>query len=464
MLVEVVQGSVRKVCQLTGEKDRQTGTDAFNQTETRFGLQGTDLGSSFEMVDRFNRSDGRLWFLFGDSYPTGTAWAWKGKEKDKQKDKDSVAWTDDSSPEPGIKLNFLSEVTPNGKRRFLCPVLMDGDKELDTGTGCVPVSGFSYKGRMYIFYTLDLSLEAGRPIMGRTVLAKAIDNDPTNLRMLYEVSALIKGGKFINIACLTAGLPNSWSPAVEGLPEGLPFNGPALLVWGSGQYRQSGVSFACVPLDAIEEGMSAWQFFAGFRFSGRVGRSLWRPRWSRLQSEAEAVVSQQVVGELSVTFLKPLRMWLMLYNESVPNKPHFIRGRVAVKPWGPWSDPFTIFDPHWPGLGYRHFIHVPHVPRGEFVFPDRLSDPGRIGEKDEMGDPYGPYLIHRYTTPVKEAELWQARWQARIYFLLSTWNPYNVVLMTAVISKQRPQPFLRLARLADAVAAIWRNRTTGRVP
>jgi hypothetical protein len=58
----LVPSSVRKVCQLTGERDRERGTLAFNQTETNFGFFGTDLGSSFE-------HGGRLWFLFGDTWP-----------------------------------------------------------------------------------------------------------------------------------------------------------------------------------------------------------------------------------------------------------------------------------------------------------------------------------------------------------------------------------------------------------
>ena len=42
--IELVPGSLRKVCQLTGEWDRQRHTPAHNRTETRFGLVGTDLG------------------------------------------------------------------------------------------------------------------------------------------------------------------------------------------------------------------------------------------------------------------------------------------------------------------------------------------------------------------------------------------------------------------------------------
>lgn len=45
--VSLVQGSVRKICQLTGEDDRQLGKKAFNQTEADFSLYGAYLSSSF---------------------------------------------------------------------------------------------------------------------------------------------------------------------------------------------------------------------------------------------------------------------------------------------------------------------------------------------------------------------------------------------------------------------------------
>ena len=86
--ISVVHGSVRKICQLTGERDRQRGTHAYNRTETRFGLVGTDLGASFEHA-------GRLWFLFGDTWPDAESG-------------DSVAWTTERTPEPGVRLHFAA--------------------------------------------------------------------------------------------------------------------------------------------------------------------------------------------------------------------------------------------------------------------------------------------------------------------------------------------------------------------
>jgi hypothetical protein len=60
--LSVDRSSVEKVRQLTGDLDRQTGKPVSSRSQTRFGVAGTDLGSSFE-------HKGRLWFLFGDTGP-----------------------------------------------------------------------------------------------------------------------------------------------------------------------------------------------------------------------------------------------------------------------------------------------------------------------------------------------------------------------------------------------------------
>lgn len=170
---------------------------------------------------------------------------------------------------------------------------------------------------------------AGQDIlMGRTVLAIAANNDPTDLHALYDFSVLSQGGKFLNVACVVreAGLPD------------LPFGGPALLAWGSGRYRESDVYFGAAPLDAVED-PAAWIYFGG---SGPSP-------WTADQRAAASLFHQPQVGELSVAWIEPLGLWLMLYNTGSPRG---INARVAASAWGPWSDPVLIFDPGWPGLGY----------------------------------------------------------------------------------------------------------------
>ena len=242
-----------------------------------------------------------------------------------------------------------------------------------------------------------------RTLMGRTVLARARNNDPTDLVALYDVSRLDQDGKFINVACVIAP---------QGMSD-LPFGGQTLLVWGSGRYRDSDVYLACVPLGAIED-PSAWRFFTGL---GPGSRPLWNPD----QRLAVPLFNQRQVGELSAGWIEPLGVWLLQYNAGAPRG---INARVALSPWGPWGDPFVMFDPGWPGLGYGHFMHVKDG-------SDPMSDPGR---EHEWGGEYGPYLVDRYTRAVGSPTPGVRR--AQIYFVLSTWNPYNTVLMTATIQRE----------------------------
>src|SRR5215472_10641569 len=51
---------LQKICQVTGECDRKRNEPTSSRTDSRYGLFGADLGSSFE-------HNGNLWFLFGDT-------------------------------------------------------------------------------------------------------------------------------------------------------------------------------------------------------------------------------------------------------------------------------------------------------------------------------------------------------------------------------------------------------------
>jgi hypothetical protein len=374
--IGVVPGSVRKICQLTGERDRQRGTDAYNRTESRFGLVGTDLGASFE-------HDGRLWFLFGDTWhdPGGG---------------DSVAWTTDRSPEPGITLEFAV----SGENRFACPrVTTEDGRRLSTSYFEVPLDGFSAGGNMYVFRTTGHYREAGREVMGRSVLTRAIDGDPTDLRCLYDFSVVQRGGRFVNVSCVL-------------VPEGragLPFAGPALLAWGSGLYRASDAYLACVPLGAVED-VDRWRYLAGA--DPRSGR----PEWSADERDARPLFAHPEIGELSASWNEPLGLWLLMYNAGSPRG---IVARVAEQPWGPWSGPEVVFEPRWPGLGYGAFMH-------EADTPDGLSDPDR---DHEWGGEYGPYVIDRYTRALPGR-------RAAVYYVLSTWNPYNTVQMRMELRRE----------------------------
>jgi hypothetical protein len=75
-----VSHSTQRVCQLTGDFDRAAKKPTLSQTGKRFGVAGTDLGSSFE-------HKGKLFFLFGDTLGRPGY-------------RDVLAWTESRRPTP----------------------------------------------------------------------------------------------------------------------------------------------------------------------------------------------------------------------------------------------------------------------------------------------------------------------------------------------------------------------------
>lgn len=377
-----VRGSSRKVCQLTGEYDRALGPDrhAFNRTETRFGLRGTDLGASFE-------HKGRCYFLFGDTHPSGP------NNDFRPFDGDAIAYTTDTRPEAGVGLHFVT--APDGS--YLSPRAPG----LSTKGFEVPTGGFSANKRMYVFYTTDVTCVRGKgAVMGRSVLLCSHD-DGRSFQNLYTVSQ----DKIIYIAPYLVN-NKDW----PGLPERTERRG--LLLWSAGtEYRRGDPYLSYLPLARVED-RSALRCFAGRSAKTEI------PQWSERESDAVPLFAHPCVGELCVTWNPFLRQWLMLYNCEDKPGPRGINFRVADTPWGPWSQNALLFHPETDG-GYGRFIHAAGPNR------DALHDPGR---ENEWGGEYGPYVIERYTKGDAT--------RTTIYYTLSTWNPYNVVLMTATLEAQ----------------------------
>jgi hypothetical protein len=175
-----------------------------------------------------------------------------------------------------------------------------------------------------------------------------------------------------------------------------------------------------MPLDEITN-RSSVRFFAGFD----PGSS--RPVWESNESMAKPLFSAGCIGELSIRWNYYLEKWIMLYNCGLCNTKGVIV-RLADKPWGPWSTPKIVFDP---ADGHGRFIHQPGR--------DRLYDRDRDRDlPSDVGYEYGPYQMTPYATGVKGR-------YTKIYFTLSTWNPYQVIQMSAIITSEEedknPKPY-----------------------
>jgi hypothetical protein len=341
-----VPKSTKKVCQLTGDFDRTAGVPTLSQTGKRFGVNASDLGSSFE-------HKGHLFFLFGDTWGRPGAW-------------DALAWT--KSADPGkIVLDFHR--AQDGK--WLPPTVPG----LSQKAFEIPSGGISVTGTIYVVFTTD---HTDDKVMGRSILAASRDDGQT-FQALYEFSC----DKFINVSFWTAG---DW-----------------LYIYGSGEYRKSSVCLARIRPRELRD-RSRLQFLAGIDENQE-------PRWSPTEKDAVPLFQHDVVGEFSVAYLEPCKRYVMLYNAS---EPRGITMRSARAPWGPWSDGTVVFHP-WEDDGYGHFMHISAKYKKE---SDALSDPNR---EDEWGGAYGPYIMARFTTG--------ADGKCRIYYTMSTWNPYQVVVM-----------------------------------
>jgi Domain of unknown function (DUF4185) len=405
-VVRYVQGSSQKVCQLVGETDRELNQPTVNQTETRVGLVGNDLGYSFE-------HNGKLFFLFGDSKPTAT---FKGKpNQDKNPprladDNDAIAFTTDTSIGQCLKLDFITDSIGAYKN----PVVLNaqGQPAITLRNFEVPIAGISDGGKMYVIFATDHTLDPAGSITNttgfstRTVVGESGD-DANTFHYLYDFS---KGAdaKFINVAI---------APAPDGY----------LYFWGTQGgmlYRKSAPFLARKPIGSMSN-LSGIEYLHAVNPNGT-------PVFMPTENDATPLFHDQsggqqiadCMGELGVQWNQFVKRWVMLYNclDDTPANPHGVYMRLAEQPWGPWSAAQTIFNPVR-DAGYCHFIHRP-VDAQNPTPCDNMSDPGRL---DVYGGEYAPYIISRFTSGDA------ARATSTFYYTLSTWNPYTEIIMKTTI-------------------------------
>ncbi|MBZ5522827.1 MAG: DUF4185 domain-containing protein [Acidobacteriia bacterium] len=389
-----VPGSTVKLQQLLGQEDKELHQTTLSQTVTRYGIEGTDLGYSFE-------HQGRAFFLFGDTVGT------------QDHALDTIATTDARDAESGVRLDFLTVNNPTARsgferrarRKALRATASAGQyltiqpPGISMGAFEVPVSGISLNGQMYVVVTTNHSPDRSTD---RSVLTKFIP--PSTFQPLRTISQL-PAGRFIKM-----------SMHIEpGHIPGLPSGGPFVILWGTGVYRKSDAYLAIVPVKNFENGEGT-RYFAGLDRSGA-------PIWRDNESEAEPIVQNGTMGDLSVTWCEGL--WLMTYDSRAP-APAGIEFAYSRTPWGPWSQPQIIFNAQRDGaLG--KFIHDPQA-RPDDGLAGPVIGKGRANPDAVRGGAYAPYVIERFTR-VTEDEL-------DLYYVLSTWNPYVVMLMRSRLQRE----------------------------
>jgi hypothetical protein len=385
-----------KMCQLIGDVDRATGQPTVNRTATRFGLTNTDLGATFE-------HDGRLWFFFGDSYPSGADAA-------NPHCGDAIAWTTDKTPQGCVSLDFVSRPDDGGFQSPEVPTI-------DLGCWNVPLHGVSSGASMYAWFS------TGK--MTRSVLARS-DDDARTFSLVGTLSdcRCTTRPECNDARCQSCENPschfiNVSAPVVpEAQADGLPGSGDRVLLFGSGRYRMSDVFLAVTSLADIEN-MTAIEYFTG------LDPLSCSPIWSHLEADAVPLFDTTndngnsqppCVGELSVHYEPALNQWLAFYNcnDTISVV------RAATSPWGPWSAAGDLFDSK---TAYCKYLY-----EGDAGCP-QLSDRPQRDNPLPNGHTYGPYAIASYSTPTPQG--------VQVFFTMSTANPYTVMLMTAELAASR---------------------------
>ena len=314
--------AVEQVAQLTGQP-------SINNTGS-VNVYGTDLGSMFL------HSDGKVYFLFGDTFgPPGNPGAsgdWRSN---------TMAFTSDTVAADGIVFDgWITDTNGNAK------ALIRGDHHQNDGSGEVtkiPTSGWSILSRQYLWYmSVKQWLEAGNWQVNDAEIAYSDDNGNT------WISSGVKR------------LPNSNFIQVT-VADHLGY----LYFWGIPAGRFGGVKIARVPPSKVLD-LSAYQYYSG-------------SEWTSGEENATEII-EAPVGELSVLWNPFLDRWIMMYlNENKA----CIEIREAEQPQGPWSTASQVVcGTDYPGL-------------------------------------YGAFMHNQYMENEGET----------IYFLMSQWGPYNVILM-----------------------------------
>ena len=265
----------------------------------------------------------------------------------------------------------------------------------------VPDSGIDLDGKMYVVVKTNHSTKKPTDV---SVLTRFDDRE--SFKILRTISRL-PDGKVIEPAMHEAPGP------IAGLPAG----GPWVLVWSSGVYRSSDAYFSIVPKANFESGKGT-RYFAGVSPDGV-------PQWSDREADATPVVDHPTIGDISVTWAASLHLWLMTYDSRDPRG---IILRTASAPWGPWSDPQVIFN-----IRRDHGDTFIHRKGGDDGLAGPVIGQGKDNPQVVNGGAYAPYVIERFTQ-VKGDTL-------SLYYVMSTWNPYTVVLMRRSSRSTDRRPF-----------------------
>jgi hypothetical protein len=428
-------GTTEKICQLTGDADWETGRPTAASTFANFGLDAADLGYPVE-------HGGKLILLFGDSWPPRHPAGPAGEIP--PDDAVGVVLRKTPPADDGKCLELQVHRKP-GTGKVFAPATVIAPEPIKQGFFNVPSGGISAGDRLYAFFwtnhcspptPLKPSREAplARPAPGATC---SETDDRSSIGTAVMARSDDEGWTFRDPAPMPPGFV--YSTAIDtAVQADLPADQRlGILVFGVPRYRASVPYLAQAPIGSFAE-PATWRFFAGL---GADGQPKWvtQAQWSggngapkvpaasawRPPGEPEIFVpsspQEECIGEFSITWNRPLGMWLMLYN-----CPGGIWARIAPAPWGPWSAPARILSRD-DDVACRLVMVADGCGSRRDFWPAR-----RRGGKFVAGNFYAPYVLDRYTSAAG-ADVGPRR--STIYWLVSSWNPYEVTVMRTTLQR-----------------------------
>jgi hypothetical protein len=458
--VEFVPGSTTPRVQLTGEHFQITVDTTYFATKTqaetlsRYGVLGTDFGHPVVLADK-------ILLLFGDTigaYRDGDRYF---SSRGPGGAGDSIGYIPDGDfsrcryigdladalargvAQPVVAAEgcpvtrFYTNPTRAADEHVFKPLIISGlSSDESQGEFRVPTSGFVHNDRVYVFYSTKQ--QDARPVNGfvlQSILARSdqspaawSDAAPPSFTKLFTVSTHDTiadpanppevdggGGKFMFLPSLVMDAARLSAAGLTGtLPTELRNAREVVLVWGtSWRALESNVYLAALSASDLEAGTRTWFYYKG------------NGQWSRHEPDAVGLLASADATHPSVIWDGTLGRFVMMRGSR--------GGRIAAQfsatPWGPWSDPVVVFssaDPWW-----NRLMHRPGEDRiVQSLEPIYQRDGSRAQMPDhERGTAYNPNLLPRSTR--------NADGSVTLFYTLSTWNPYQVFLMSSTFRVRR---------------------------
>jgi hypothetical protein len=254
----------------------------------------------------------------------------------------------------------------------------------------------------------------------------------------YVTRAMFLTNKYLN---LTTRAVRAFDPEDERGRDYRPGTG-ALLVWGRPGFDDQSGNGEAPPYflyHPLPFEMTGDQIAFEPRYLSGVVDNV--PTFSTSQTDAVPLYTGEFepVNHAAVSYIEPLRRWLMIYGgnstdflnaDGTAGQSQPVRGamhaRFATQPWGPWTDPQPVLTNEQMA---QDIVCGKQAPVGCLPPPDPPIRPACLEFVDPLGggNLYGANIIDVMTRETRASSGHGPA--ADIFWNVSTWHPYSVVLV-----------------------------------